>query len=99
MGREPRKSSRLAATKRKLNDPSNVCSVIIAHDKTLKVTKSTNRMLPPPVPVVRRGEGKEKGKAVVKGNVQGGGNDEYSKDPTYKDRIEVSAHSIVQHAS
>ena len=68
---------------------------MIAHDKTFKVTKSTDRMLALPVPVVRKG----KGNVVVKGNVQGGGDDEYSKDPSYKSRTEVSAHSIVQQAS
>ena len=69
---------------------------MIAHDKTLKVTKSTDLMPPPSVSVVRRtSEGKGKGKVVAKGNVD----DEYSKDPSYKNPIEVSAHSIVQLAS
>ena len=96
MGRELRRSSGLAAKK---NNPNNVCSsvcivIMIAHDKTFKVTKSTDRMLALPVPVVRKG----KGNVVVKGN-ESGGDDEYSKDPSYKSRTEVSAHSIVQQAS
>ena len=53
----------------------------------LKVTKSTDRMLPPPEPVVQRREGKGKGKAVAKRNIQGGNDDE------------KSAHFIVQQAS
>ncbi len=119
--RELRTSSRLAAKKQKPNDPINVCSfvcsvIMIAHDKTLKFTQSTSLMLPPPLPVggVRvetafpRGEWKGKGKAVAKGNVQGGGDNEDSDDerddeavddPSYQNSHDLSAHFIVQQAS
>ncbi|KAK2459877.1 hypothetical protein APHAL10511_008077 [Amanita phalloides] len=42
----------------------------------------------------QRGKGKGKGKAVVKGNVQGGGDDEAVDDPSHKDRHELSAQFI-----
>ena len=78
---------------------------MIAHDKTLKITQST--MMPPPLPPVGsvraettfpRREGKGKGKAVVKGKVQGGGDDEVVDDPSYKDSHDLSAQFIVQQA-
>ena len=105
MGREPRKSNRLAAMKQKPNDSKNVCSSVCsvrmnAHVKTFKVTKSTDRTLLSQVPVIRRWEGKGKGKAVAKGNVQGGSEDQNSEgDPSFIDSQKKSARSIVQQAS
>jgi hypothetical protein len=109
-----RRSSR--TKKPKLDDAINVCSsvcsvIMIAHDKTLKVTQSTSLMPPPPLPVgvqVEKGKGKGRGKAVAKGKVQGGGDDKDSddelddndaNDPSYEDSHDLSAQFIVQQAS
>ena len=76
-------------------------------------------MMPPPLQPVGsvraetafpRREGKGKGKAMVKGKVQGGGGDEVGDDerddeavddpgPYYKDGHDLSAQFIVQQAS
>jgi hypothetical protein len=60
--------------------------IIITHDKTLKVTQSTGLIPPPPLPVggvqVEAAFPREtgKGKVVVKGKLQGGGDSEDSDD-------------------
>jgi hypothetical protein len=69
----------------------------------LKVTQSTSLMVPPPPPPAEttfpRGEGKGKGKAVVKEDVPGGSDDDDEHDPSYIDDHELSAQFIVHQAS
>jgi hypothetical protein len=107
-GTRPRKSSRLIK-KQEQHDLINVCSsvcsaIIVAHDKTLKVTQPASPMSPPLLPVggeaaFPRGKWKGEGKAAVKGKVQGGGDDEAVDDPSHKDNHDLSAQFIVQQAS
>ncbi|KIL60282.1 hypothetical protein M378DRAFT_14258 [Amanita muscaria Koide BX008] len=88
------------------SNSSRIAAKIRKADDSIDVTQSTSLMLPPlpPVGSVRaetafpRGEGKGKGKAVVKGKVQGGGDDkdgdDENDDPSYKDSHDLSAQFI-----